>query len=85
MKAKSEELFHCGIDELEKESDVLPTLDAHESWVVSNLQGLGVPNKVDWSQFGLSDEFRDVNRLVTSPSEPFSGTVVGGGGSSSNA
>ena len=37
VKAKSEELFHCGMDELEKESDVLPALDAHESWVVSDL------------------------------------------------
>jgi hypothetical protein len=58
-------------------------LDAHENWVVNDLQSLGVPNEVDWSQFGLGNEFGDVNQLVTSPGGPSGGTAVGGGGSSS--
>ncbi|KFH40211.1 hypothetical protein ACRE_091320 [Hapsidospora chrysogenum ATCC 11550] len=37
VKAKSEELFHRGMDELERESEVLPALDAHENWVVNDL------------------------------------------------
>jgi len=52
VKAKSEELFNRGMDELEQESETLAALDAHEILVVNDLQNLGVPNEVDWSQFG---------------------------------
>jgi len=85
VKAKSEELFNRGMDELEQESETLAALDAHEILVVNDLQNLGVPNEVDWSQFGLGGDFGDVNQLVTSPGGPSGDTAVGGGGSSSSA
>lgn len=85
VKSKSEELFNRGMDELEKESETLTALDAHEHWVVDDLHCLGVPDEVDWSQFGLGNDFNDVTRLSTTVGESSGGTAAKGGGSSSGA
>jgi hypothetical protein len=44
VKERSSELFRRGIEELDKDNDILPALDAHEFHLVDDLQFLGIPN-----------------------------------------
>lgn len=64
VKEKSSELFKRGVAELDKEDgiDLTPALDAHERYVVEDLQFLGVPEEPDWSALGLGD-FADLGPL----------------------
>ena len=64
VKNKGEELFRRGMEELDKEDGIAPVLNAHEHWVVNDLQSLGVPNEPDWSQFGLGEQI-DLGPLLT--------------------
>ncbi|KFH40338.1 hypothetical protein ACRE_090000 [Hapsidospora chrysogenum ATCC 11550] len=47
VKERSSELFRQGMEELDKEDGLLPTLNAHEQHVVSDIQSLGVPDEVN--------------------------------------
>lgn len=77
VKDRSAAEFERGMQELDKEDDVLPALESHEQWVVHDLQELGIPNEVDWSSLGLGDGFNDVGPLVPScAGETSSGGVV---------
>jgi hypothetical protein len=67
-----------GMMELDKEDGLLSALDAHEKYVVSDLQALGVPNSADWLSFGVGDEFADLGPLSGNPSTP---PLQTGGGS----
>jgi hypothetical protein len=82
-KEKSTELFQRGMAELDKEDGVVPALEAHEHWVVNDLQALGVPNEFDWSSLGLGEDLTDVGPLVCSGDS--GGTVAAAAGSSSSA
>jgi hypothetical protein len=53
VKQRKSEAIRRGLKGLEEDDGVLSALDAHERWVVSDLQSAGVPNDVDWSLFGL--------------------------------
>lgn len=70
VKERGADLFERGMQELDKNDNLLPALQSHEDWVVSDLQSLGVPNEIDWSSLGLGDGFGDVG--------PLTGPVVGG-------
>lgn len=64
VKERGSVLFERGMQELDKEDDVLPALAAHEKWVVHDLRSLGVPEGTDWSTFGLGGDFGDVGPLI---------------------
>ncbi|CAG1988408.1 unnamed protein product, partial [Fusarium graminearum] len=49
VKERGADLFERGVQELDKEDDIVPALQSHEDWVVNDLQSLGVPNETDWS------------------------------------
>ncbi|EXF84887.1 hypothetical protein CFIO01_13752 [Colletotrichum fioriniae PJ7] len=66
VKERHVETFARGMQELEGEDDVLPALDAHERWVVNDLQAAGVSNEADWASFGIGDEFASLGPLVSS-------------------
>ncbi|KAJ3542073.1 hypothetical protein NM208_g4292 [Fusarium decemcellulare] len=70
VKERGADLFERGMQELDREDNVLPALESHESWVVRDLQSLGVPNEVDWSGLGLGDGFGDVGLLVPADGSP---------------
>lgn len=53
IKNKGKELFQRGMEELDKEDDVAPALNAHKHWVVDDLQSIGMPNEPDWLEFSL--------------------------------
>lgn len=72
VKNKSQKLFERGMQELDKEDDILPALGSHEQWVVHDLQALGVPNEPDWSQFGLG-EIPELGPLLTAGESPSAG------------
>jgi hypothetical protein len=87
-KERSSELFRRGIQELDSEDGVLPALEAHEHWVVEDIQALGVPNDVDWEALGLGSEFQDVGPLLDvgeSSGVAPGDTAVSAGGTSPNA
>lgn len=85
VKERSSELFRRGMEELDKEDDVVPVLNSHESHIVDDLQFMGVPNDVDWASLGLGDEFTNASPLVPPQGQSSGGTVAGGEGSSSSA
>ena len=64
IKNKSHKLFERGMQELDKEDEILPALQSHENWVVDDLQALGVPTEPDWTQFGVGD-FPDLGPLLS--------------------
>jgi hypothetical protein len=66
VKSRSEELFNRGMDELESEAATVSALESHERHVVEDLHALGVPDNVDFSVFGLGDEFNDITQLSSS-------------------
>ncbi|KAK0367473.1 hypothetical protein CLIM01_15170 [Colletotrichum limetticola] len=70
VKERHVETFARGMQELEEEDRVLPALDAHERWVVSDLQAAGVSNDVDWTSFGIGDEFASLGPLVSDADVP---------------
>lgn len=74
VKEKSSELFKRGVAELDKEDGIVPALDAHERFVVDDLQFMGVPEDPDWASLGLGDEFVNLGPLHpnASSSEPVS-------------
>ena len=70
MRERSDELFQRGMEELDKEDDVVPALNSHERWIENDLNFLGVPFDTNWSEFGFGNEFSEVT---------LSGDVVAGG------
>lgn len=44
VKEKSLEMFYYSIAELDKEDNILPTLDSYKKYIVSNLQFINIPN-----------------------------------------
>ncbi|CAF3615951.1 unnamed protein product [Fusarium graminearum] len=77
VKERGADLFERGVQELDKEDDIVPALQSHEDWVVNDLQSLGVSNETDWSLFGLSDDFNDVGPLKDSVVDGSSSGVAG--------
>ncbi|GKU17303.1 unnamed protein product, partial [Fusarium langsethiae] len=77
VKERGADLFERGVQELDKEDNVIPALQSHEDWVVSDLQSLVVPNDVDWASLGLGDGFNDVGPLRDSAVGGSSSGVVG--------
>jgi hypothetical protein len=63
VKEKSSVLLRRGMEELDKEDQLVPVVESHERWVVNDLEFLGVPEGVDWASLGLGDEFRDLGPL----------------------
>lgn len=64
VKAKSQEAFQRGMAQADEEDGVVNALNAHEHWVVDDIQALGAPNDANWAEFGLGEEFSDVGPLV---------------------
>ncbi|KAF4772774.1 hypothetical protein HER10_EVM0005325 [Colletotrichum scovillei] len=79
VKERHVETFARGMQELEEEDGVLPALDAHERWVVSDLQAAGVSNDADWPSFGIGDEFASLGPLVSSSGNPREAVESSGG------
>lgn len=77
VKERGAELFERGMQELDKEDNILPALQSHEEWVVNDLQSLGVPNDIDWASLGLGEEFNDVGPLRSSGVGESSSGVAG--------
>ncbi|KAK1837373.1 hypothetical protein CCHR01_20006, partial [Colletotrichum chrysophilum] len=44
VRERQAEAFERGMQEIDEEDGVLPALDAHEKWVVNDLQAAGVPS-----------------------------------------
>jgi len=64
LKDRSAEAFSRGVQEVEEEDGVL---NSEEGNVVGFLEGLGVPENVDWSALGLGDGFHDLGSLHEPP------------------
>ncbi|KAJ0267424.1 hypothetical protein COL940_014383, partial [Colletotrichum noveboracense] len=47
VRERQTEAFERGMQEIDEEDGVLPALDAHERWVVNDLQFQGVENDPD--------------------------------------
>ncbi|KAH9234144.1 hypothetical protein K456DRAFT_52484 [Colletotrichum gloeosporioides 23] len=65
VRERQTKAFKRGMQEIDEEDGVLPALDAHERWVVNNLQFQGVENNPDWTGFGISEEFADLGPLLS--------------------
>lgn len=74
VRERQTEAFERGMQEIDREDGVLPegdllsALDAHEKFVVSDLQAVGLENEPPWSAFGFGDDFADLGPLVTGAS-----------------
>ncbi|EXK24296.1 hypothetical protein FOMG_18967 [Fusarium oxysporum f. sp. melonis 26406] len=77
VKERGANLFERGMQELDKEGNILPALQSHEEWVVKDLQSLGVPNDVEWSSLGLGNDFNDVGSLLDPDVDETSSGVAG--------
>ncbi|KAF6796481.1 hypothetical protein CMUS01_15846 [Colletotrichum musicola] len=70
VRERQTEVFERGMQEVDREDgvladdEVLPALDAHERFVVSDLQAVGLGNDPPWSLFGFGDEFVGLGPLV---------------------
>jgi hypothetical protein len=62
-KERSSELLRRGVQGLDEEDGFEKIVDAHEHWVVKDLESLGVPEDVDWVALGLGEEFADLGSL----------------------
>nr|XP_036576258.1 uncharacterized protein CTRU02_13793 [Colletotrichum truncatum]KAF6782967.1 hypothetical protein CTRU02_13793 [Colletotrichum truncatum] len=63
VRERQTEVFERGMQEVDND-EVLPALDAHERFVVSDLQAVGLGNDPPWSLFGFGDEFVGLGPLV---------------------
>ncbi|SCN91155.1 uncharacterized protein FFE2_07218 [Fusarium fujikuroi] len=66
VKEKRSEATRRGLQEVEQQDNLLSMLDAHESALVEDLQVDHIPNDVDWSAFGLGDNFLNASPLFDS-------------------
>ena len=70
VKERSDELFQRGMEELDKEDDMVPALNSHERWIENDLNFLSIPSDTNWSEFGFRNKFSEVT---------LSGDAVAGG------
>ncbi|KAJ0128879.1 Secreted in xylem 9 [Fusarium oxysporum f. sp. albedinis] len=66
VREKRSEATRRGLQEVEQQDNLLSMLDAHENALVEDLQVDHVPNDVDWSAFGLGDDFLNALPLFDS-------------------
>jgi hypothetical protein len=66
IKEKSSEAFRRGMQELDEEDGVPPSIVDQENFVISDIRSMGVPNDPDWSSLGLGDEFAGLGPLESS-------------------
>ncbi|OHW97239.1 hypothetical protein CSPAE12_04085 [Colletotrichum incanum] len=64
VRERQAETFRRGMQEVDESDALESALDAHERGMVEELQFMQVPNDVDWSLYGLGDEFSDLGPLV---------------------
>lgn len=70
-----------GMQELDKEDEIVPALDAHEHYLLEDAHFMGVTPETDLNSLGLGLDFSDLGPLFpVSAGE----TSLSGGGSSSN-
>jgi hypothetical protein len=74
VKERRSEMVRRGLQGLEEEDALLDMVDAHERWVVHDIQAQGIPNDVDWATLGLGDELANASPLID-PSLLASGVV----------
>ncbi|KAH6957338.1 hypothetical protein DER45DRAFT_615281 [Fusarium avenaceum] len=63
VKERHSEATRRGLQEVEQQDSLLSMLDTHEDTMVRDLQTDHVPNNVNWSSLGLSNEFLDASPL----------------------
>lgn len=63
VKEKRSEATRRGLQEVDRQDEILSGLDAHEDALLRDLQVDHVPNDVDWSALGLGDDFLDASPL----------------------
>jgi predicted nuclease with TOPRIM domain len=66
VKEKRSEATRRGLEEVDRQDELLNMLDAHESALVQDLRVDHVPDDVDWSAFGIGDDFLNASSLVES-------------------
>ncbi|CCF44382.1 hypothetical protein CH063_13814 [Colletotrichum higginsianum] len=64
VRDRQAETFRRGMKEIDESDALESALGAHERGVVEELQFMGVSNDVDWSSFGLGDDFSGLGPLV---------------------
>lgn len=77
VRDRQQEAFERGMQEVDVEDGLSTALDAHEGWVVSDLQALGLPNDPNWTDFGVGEEFADLGPLLSDNAEAPVGSAGG--------
>jgi hypothetical protein len=66
VKEKRSKATRRGLEEIDRQDKLLNILDAYKSALVQDLRVNHVPDDVDWSAFGISNNFLNASSLVES-------------------